>query len=139
MIILSVYSGVFLYRLPFLSRSNRGAKRHSLHLIQYLKSFDRRSATWFLRTAHYIDYGPRLRHKVMRFAAHEAAQIEFILCEFPGPRLVKTTPTESAEFPFRPALFPNNLIAVHRHQGYRGGGGGRRRPHTYIPHALFPP
>ena len=27
--------------------------------------------------------------------AHEAAQIEFILCEFPEPCLVKTTPTAS--------------------------------------------
>ncbi|KYM95253.1 hypothetical protein ALC62_14164 [Cyphomyrmex costatus] len=51
----------------------------------------------FFHTVHYIDYiiWARLRHKVTRFVAHEAAQIEFILCEFPGPRLVKTTPTAS--------------------------------------------
>ncbi|KYM85462.1 hypothetical protein ALC53_04705 [Atta colombica] len=46
---------------------------------------------------HYIDYiiWARLRHKVTRFVVHEAAQIEFILCEFPEPCLVKTTPTVS--------------------------------------------
>jgi len=31
-------------------------------------------------------YGPTLRHKVTRFVAHEATQIEFILCEFPEPQ-----------------------------------------------------
>lgn len=48
-------------------------------------------------TVHYVDYiiWARLRHKVTRFVAHEAVQIEFILCEFPEHRLVKTTPTAS--------------------------------------------
>lgn len=56
-------------------------------------SFD--ISLWQYHTVHYIDYITWLRHKVTRFVAHEAAQIEFILCEFPKPRLVKTTPTTS--------------------------------------------
>jgi len=57
----------------------------------------------------------RLRHKVTRLAVYEAAQIEFILCEFSGPGLVKATPTAGEISISAGNIVPNNSIAPYTH------------------------
>lgn len=104
----SIFSSGIFYRILFLPDFRQW---YSLfHVIPQSDSFSERSALRIsgistmvsilprqYRTVRYIDYIIRasLRHKVTWFVAHEAAQIEFILCEFPESHLVKATPTTS--------------------------------------------